>query len=560
MSPYILARFRMILHTAWPLTPVRGVFWAGFGLFGLVFGAGVFLFFYRIFGALLATENIPRDLLVAVAAKLMGLVLLTTFTLLIFSSAVSALSYLYLDEDLPLLHTLPLGTLRLLTLRAAQAATSAGAMVALILIPVIASYSLLGARWGLALLAGLVGLALYLAVPLSWGISFTVLMARFFPARRLHQILTVFTVVMICLLVVLFRLSKPEILLNPDSGPQLLAALKAVDLPSERALPSAWLAKSVVQASEGRWNRALPPLIQLAVLATASFLLLLALMRLFYWRGYGRSQELGGGGGRAVARAAALLASGLTAFAPAGGRSRAVLRRDILLFFRDPTQWGQLFILSALVVIYLYNVKQMPSGTAVFRVAVAFWNLATLGLIVGAVAGRFAFSAVGCEGLAYFQSRTLPVAVPSYLWAKFLFTAIPLSAMAAAVLYGSNRFLEVRGDALAYSVFLGLISSVSLCVMALALGCASPRFNARNPAMAVMSAPGLLYMFLSTLYVGAVIVLSAKPVYRYYTGLISGGAEVGYGTAVLQVGAMSVALILIGAAFAVHRLRNLEPG
>jgi ABC-2 type transport system permease protein len=384
-------------------------------------------------------------------------------------------------------------------------------------------------------------------------------MARFFPARRLHQMLTVLTVVMVCLLVVLFRLSKPEILLNPESGAQLLAALKAVDLPSERALPSAWLARAVVYASEGDWSRAWPHLARLAGLAGGSLGVLLILLRAFYWRGFGRAQE-SSATGTEEAGAAPFLARLLAAAAPAGRTTRAILRRDILLFFRDPTQWGQLFILSALVVIYLYNVKQMPSGTAVFRVAVAYWNMATLGLIVGAVAGRFAFTAVGSEGLAYFQSRTLPLRVPGYLWAKFLFTAIPLSAMATAVLYGSNRFLGVRGEALLYSVFLGLSASLALCALALALGSAAPRFNARNPAMAVMSAPGLLYMFLSTLYVGAVLVLSAKPVYRYYAGLLGAGESPGYGPAALQVGLLSLLVIASGAGFATRRLRSLEPG
>jgi ABC-2 type transport system permease protein len=560
MIAYILARLRMILHKAWPLTPVRALFWAGFGLFGLLFGAGDFIFFHRIFENLLATEGIPHALLVAVAAKLMGLVLLTTFTLLIFSAAVSALSHLYLDEDLHLLHVLPLGSLRILAARSAQAATSAGAMVALLLAPVVAAYTFVGQFRFVPLLAGLAGLVLYLAAPLSWGISFTVLMARFFPARRLHQVLTVLTVVMVCLLVVLFRLSNPEILLNPDSGTQLLAALRAVDLPSERALPSAWLAKAVVQASEGRWGLAVPNLLRLAVLAAASLGALGLLLRRFYWRGFGRAQEMGGGTGEEGAGAIPFLSAAVTVMAPAGRRSRAILRRDVLLFLRDPTQWGQLFILSALVVIYLYNVKQMPSGTAVFRVAVSFWNLATLGLIVGAVAGRFAFSAVGSEGQAYFMSRTLPIPVPSYLWAKFLFTAVPLSAMAVVVLYGSNRFLGVAGEALVYSVFLGLCASVSLSVMALALGCAAPMFNARNPAMAVMSAPGLVYMFLSTLYVGAMIALSAGPVYRYYATLLVEGSAPGYGAAALHVGALSALVVLAGSIFAVRRLRGLEPG
>ena len=131
MIPFLLTRLRlkMTWHRVWPPTLVRGIFFVAFAVAGGLFGVGDFLFFRRIFGNLLANqvgEGIPRMLLLAVAGKLMGLVLLTTFTLLLFSAAVSALSYLYLDEDLSFLLPLPIARRRLRAQRAAEAAVNAG--------------------------------------------------------------------------------------------------------------------------------------------------------------------------------------------------------------------------------------------------------------------------------------------------------------------------------------------------------------------------------------------------------------------------------------------------
>jgi hypothetical protein len=201
----------------------------------------------------------------------------------------------------------------------------------------------------------------------------------------------------------------------------------------------------------------------------------------------------------------------------------------------------------------------MPTGFTVFKVAVAFWNLATLGLIVASVAGRFAFTAVGSEGKAYFATRALPVDVWSYLWAKYLFTAVPLSALSALTLYGSNRFLGVTGAALAYTVFLAVWASLALAALALAVGSVEPVFDAKNPAKAVMSAWGLTYMFLSLLYVGGLLVLSAKPVYRYYAALLSGrGAPPDFVGAAVNVGGLSAAVVLACFLFAAWRLKKLE--
>ena len=114
----------------------------GFAAAGLAFWAGDFIFFRKVFQNLLAneiTEEVPRVLLVAVAGKLMGLVLLTTFSLLLFSAAVSALSYLYLDEDLSFLLPLPVGRRGLRAQRSVEASLNAGYMVALLLVPVAAA-------------------------------------------------------------------------------------------------------------------------------------------------------------------------------------------------------------------------------------------------------------------------------------------------------------------------------------------------------------------------------------------------------------------------------------
>ncbi|MGC8724438.1 MAG: putative ABC transporter permease subunit [Acidobacteriota bacterium] len=552
-------RARCTINRFWPPSALKGGLGALFLLMGAAFLAGDFAFFRRIFGNLLSNEEIPRILLVAVASKLMSLVLLTTLTLLLFSAAVSALSYLYLDEDLALLLPLPVGRWSLRLHRSLEAGVNAGYMVALLLVPVVAAYLSLFPADPFALAAGFAGLLLYLAIPTSLGIGLTVLLARFFPARRLHQALTILLVVMVCLLVVLFRLARPENLLNPASSLQALTVLRSIRLPSEALLPSTWLADVVVRGAERQWDGVWPALLRLALTTLAAVGLLALLLGAFHWRGYGRAQEqaemlprrgrsrLGGG----------LLTLALAA-APAGRKSRALLRRDLLLFFRDPTQWGQVIILGALVVIYLFNVRFMPTDLEVFKVAVSFWNLATLGLIVASVAGRFAFTAVGSEGKAYFVSRVLPIDIWSYLWAKFLFTAIPLSALAALTLYGSNHFLGIRGEALGYTLFLAVAQSVTLAALALFMGTLDPVFDARNPAKAVMSAWGLTYMFVSLVYVGLVTVLSARPVFHYYQHLLGRGPAADYWPSALQVGAFSFAILVISFLTAGFRLQKLE--
>ncbi len=72
-------------------------------------------------------------------------------------------------------------------------------------------------------------------------------------------------------------------------------------------------------------------------------------------------------------------------------------------------------------------------------------------------------------------------------------------------------FLGIQGTILWYTIFLGVSSSLALSVLALTMGCMRPIFDSKNLSKTVMSAWGLGFMFLSLVYVGWVLAVSAKP-------------------------------------------------
>lgn len=70
---------------------------------GIAFWIGVFLIFYRVLTYFQEVEEFG-DIL---ARKLLSMILLTFFSLLVFSSIVVSLSKLYLSHNLILVHSLP---------------------------------------------------------------------------------------------------------------------------------------------------------------------------------------------------------------------------------------------------------------------------------------------------------------------------------------------------------------------------------------------------------------------------------------------------------------------
>ncbi len=323
----------------------RFLFFSAFVLFGTLFLFADFCFSKDLLESLFAEER-SREHDDCHVPKLMGLVFLTTFTMLVFSSAVTSLSYLYLDEDLELLFALPLQRDGIRALKLLQAFFNASAMVVLLIVPVIMSYKNVRGGGGLAgSLFSLACLVLFVASPSALGASLTIILARCFPARRLHQFLTVLGLALLTSLILLFRLSKPEVLINPKSSAAIDDLISSIALPAEGSLPSSWFARAIVSSGEGDTVRCLVYAGKLSLLAAGSLVLLALLVRLFHSSGFARSAVAGPAKVRSARGEGSFLMAALRKL-PVGKEARAVLFRDAKAFFRAP-RMGQLFILGA---------------------------------------------------------------------------------------------------------------------------------------------------------------------------------------------------------------------
>ena len=86
------------------------------------------------------------------------------------------------------------------------------------------------------------------------------------------------------------------------------------------------------------------------------------------------------------------------------------------MFLRDVSQWSQLLLLLALVLVYLYNFRVLdldrnPYMSGMIKNVYAFVNLAMAGLVMSTVCARFVFPAVSAEGAAFWIIRTAPISL-----------------------------------------------------------------------------------------------------------------------------------------------------
>ena len=207
------------------------------------------------------------------------------------------------------------------------------------------------------------------------------------------------------------------------------------------------------------------------------------------------------------------------AFLP--GPIRALAAKEIKSFFRDQTQWSQLFLIGALVVIYVYNFKVLPLEkspikTVYLQNLLSFLNMGLACFVLTAISARFAYPAVSNEGQAFWLVKSAPVRMKTFLWIKFFIYFFPLLTLTEIIIVTTNIFLQVTPFMMTLSTITVLLMVPGVVAMGIGLGAAYADFNAENPTQAVTSFGGFLFMILCGGFIALIIVLEANPVYRLF--------------------------------------------
>jgi ABC-2 type transport system permease protein len=292
--------------------------------------------------------------------------------------------------------------------------------------------------------------------------------------------------------------------------------------PTSPFLPSEWVQRSLMGflGEKPDWLS----LYMLWTTAAAAVVLGALLHRALYLKGYSKAQE----SAQRWARGGAMLRIGTRLLAPFGTLRRELVLKELRLFFRDTTQWSQLILLAVLVVVYVFNIKFLPlrgeGVTFLLQNIVPYLNLALAGFVLASIAARFIFPGVSLEGRTLWLLRSSPLRMRELLWAKFWVGTIPLLVLALAIVGATDYLLQVTEFMFAVSIGTITMLTFALAGLALGLGTMFPQFETENAAQIPTSFGGLVYMMASVGVIGAVIVLEARPVYRYLSERAFGSA------------------------------------
>ena len=450
-------------------------------------------------GAFVFKQMLQVDLIAdLLLLKSMGFIL-TFFTyILFFSTLLSIFANHYLAADLAILVSAPIKISNLFYSRTLSAWAQNSWMVFIFAWPTLAAAGALQqAPISFYLLLTFCLLCLTLWCTGIAAITALVL-ARFFPARRLQESLVFLVVCAFVYFYVKFNASRPDRFFKADGFKDLFDLINNLKNVGQESGIVAWAARGIFatlpSSNTSLVATEIPKTLGLPLVLLSSSILALwtiagLLANKLYLKGYWLCQEgLGKAGESKVGREKPSYASTVP---------KAFSQRDWQLFWRTPSQWTQLLLIGSLCVVYIYNFKYFDAlhQTGFFNTASLFvTHIALTAMIMVTLAARFLYPSICAEGKAIWVLQSAPITAKELLISKVRWAFWPLLLL-SSILSGLCAWLTALSLVwLIAALWSGWLLTLMVLGLSVGMGAVNPRFNLPNPQVAAAGIGGISFM------------------------------------------------------------------
>ena len=451
--------------------------------------------------------HMQDELGIILSLKVFQMAWILIFIMLIFSSMVSSISSIYLSEDNEIVFSAPISTVNLFFMRYTSGTIYTSWMMIIFSLPIFATYGIVfqtPVTYWFLMVPTLLSITL---TSTCLSTLLTIVLVKFFPARHTKDIILYLSLCFGVLIIFLIRLLQPEDMVYYDKYGHLVDYLSKISKPVAPYLPASWASNFLslyLLDLEIDW------LLFSLLLLTPMVLYILGewCMKVWFFSGYSKSQESFGGTHRFAKK---------QLYKP--GIWKWIFNKESKVFLRDSIEWSQLFMIAALVVIYLYNFKLLPIEQGALSEQfiinlISFLNIGLAGFIMTALSARFVFSSIGSEGGAFYHIKSSPISLRRFLLYKYFFYAIPFTILSLTLIIMSNRILQVEGPMWWISVSTNLFITWVVVGLALAFGSIYADFKAENKTVAMGSMGAILFLLCATAFQIIIIFVGANPIYR----------------------------------------------
>lgn len=512
------------------LLALRDQSWWLLGLIGVFLGGYAVLAFALFhLGLNFIIHNFPGigGLLVE---RLLFLLFACLFVLLLISNLIISYSNLFRHRETAFLLTLPVPAATVFQWKLIESSLLASWAFLFLIAPLLAAYGLVNHVAWHFYPAMVVLVGLFVVLPGVAGSALSILLARHLDRKAFQILLIGGLLAVVTAMVFKFR---PEPVRDEELETRVQAIIdRLLDHTSFAQfplLPSYWLSASVQNWAEGALTAA--GFFALVLLSNALFFGMLAttwLGQAFYeasstvhsrgsifarWRWFqrGQARQRKRAGFRGRLRPPDWLEAllGWRNLLPAD--VRALVAKDLRVFWRDTAQWGQTAMLFGLLTVYVINLRQFTRqiDSPFWLSMVSYLNLGACALNLATITTRFVFPQFSLEGKRVWLVGLAPLGLVRVVLLKFWLGGGATLLLTLSLTLLSCSLLNLGA---ARTLFFGATITVMTLVLnalAVGLGALYPNFKETNPTKIVSGFGGTFCLVLSFLYiVGSVVLLA----------------------------------------------------
>ncbi len=504
-----------------------------FPLMGALFLWGLYVLCYKGMVYMRGTPLLGPLLI----ARFFAMIFLAFMAMLIFSNIITSFTAIYFSYDLHLLLSSPISFNVIFILKFLETMVYSSWMLLLALSPLIVSYAQVYLYPISGSLLSILALIPFFVICSGVGVLLSLVLMYFFPSKKTRDIFIVLGVILGSGMYLFFRFLQPERITNPTEMMSIFQYMAGLQAPVAGYSPSYWAAQAIIYSVRHPLNNYYYYLSFLCITALVLLVINLVVAKYVYYEGWVSSQDAA----KKVFKKSFLAKLDTSRFIVVLPREfKALLFKDIRIFFRDTSQWSQILLLLVLVIVYVFNIYKLPLDLPVLRLLVSFLNIGMVGFVIAAVALRFVFPQVSLEGNSFWIIRSAPLSVNRFMWEKFWLSLIPLLVLSTALIWFSNIVLKASPVMMVFTTATVFFQTIGLTGMGIGMGAYFPRFKVENIAQIESSMGGVLYMVFSLFYIGLTIALEALPVRMYVVGQI--GAR--FWSSTLLIGTIGAILVM----------------
>ncbi len=212
-----------------------------------------------------------------------------------------------------------------------------------------------------------------------------------------------------------------------------------------------------------------------------------------------------------------------------GPQADVILKRDLWLFFREPSQWLHMVLMMVLILIFVISLSTLelrltqPFLEAVTFLVVFLFN----GFLIASMSLRFVFPSVSLESESFWCIRSSPLSPKKLYYLKLGVALIIIVSLAEALSIVSVVILQKDTQLVLFGAAYTFCIALSLTSLNLGAGTYFALFKEKNPIRVASSQGASLTFLIGMIYLTVVVGVVSGPLNRYFEAMLLLGSAPG---------------------------------